>query len=335
MPTSDHFFRHRTGPRCVNDEPDDQVAQVEPAVEPVGECAEVGLGVLAVLQRFEGARHHGLEVAQQGVDPLGLGQVPGLECAHHPGHVGASGFGGRGEALQTVTGDDGLGQQADLGPLDNGIRREAADDVELEPDRLSSVIRRDGRHKGDFVLRAPARFASGALPTEVGVIQLHRTTEQSSGLLARHGAVDLVLQQPGGGIAHAQVSLEGQRRNSGLGLADEVDGQKPGGQRHLGVFHQGPRGQRGLKAAAAALVELAGALRHKIVLRAGALRAAKPLRPTRALERLGALRFGAKVAQKLRDRHAVLELDSVAGHRGSPSTRELRLRPQWLTGRAY
>ncbi len=44
----------------------------------------------------------------------------------------------------------------------------------------------------------------------------------------------------------------------------------------------------------------------QIVLRAGALRAAKPLRPARALERFGALRLGAEVAQKLRDRHAVL-----------------------------
>lgn len=50
--------------------------------------------------------------------------------------------------------------------------------------------------KGDFVLRAPARFTSGALPTEVSVVQLHRTAEQSSGFLARHGAVDIVVQQP-------------------------------------------------------------------------------------------------------------------------------------------
>jgi len=29
MPASDHFFRHRPGPRCVNDEPDDQVTLAE------------------------------------------------------------------------------------------------------------------------------------------------------------------------------------------------------------------------------------------------------------------------------------------------------------------
>lgn len=75
MPAPDHFFWHWLDPRCVNDEPDDQVAQVEAVVEPVDEGTEVGLGVLAVLQRFEGTRHHGLEVTQHGADPLELGQV--------------------------------------------------------------------------------------------------------------------------------------------------------------------------------------------------------------------------------------------------------------------
>jgi hypothetical protein len=72
MLTSDHSFRRRLGSRRVNDEVGDQVAQVEPMIEPIGEGAEEGLGVLAVLQRLEGARHHGLEVAQHGVDPLEL-----------------------------------------------------------------------------------------------------------------------------------------------------------------------------------------------------------------------------------------------------------------------
>ena len=98
MPASDRSFRHWFGPRHVNDERGDQVAKVESVVEPICEGAEVGLGVLAVLQRLEGTRHNGLEVAQHGVDPSELGQVPGLECAHHPGHVDAPGFGDCSEA---------------------------------------------------------------------------------------------------------------------------------------------------------------------------------------------------------------------------------------------
>jgi len=106
--------------------------------------------------------------------------------------------------------------------------------------------------------------------------RLEGIVEQPSGFLTRHGAVDFVVQQPSSGVAHAQVSREDQRRNAGFGLTDEVDGQKPSGQRQLSVFPQGANGQRGPKAAAAALVEFAGALPRKVLLRAGALRAANP-----------------------------------------------------------
>ena len=95
-----------------------------------------------------------------------------------------------------------------------------------------------------------------------------------------------------------------------------MDSQKPGRQRQLGVFHQRASNQRGLNAAAAELVELATAVRHKTVMRAGALRAAQPPRPTRASECLCGLLFGAEAAQKLRDRHAVPELDLIAGQLG-------------------
>lgn len=52
---SKRFLRHRLGPRRVNGEGVDQAAQVKSVVEPVSECAEVGLGVLAVLQRLANA----------------------------------------------------------------------------------------------------------------------------------------------------------------------------------------------------------------------------------------------------------------------------------------
>ena len=286
----------------------------------MGECAELGVGVHAVLQRLEGTRHHGLVVAKLGVVPLELGQVLRLEWAHYSGHVDASSVGNCGKAPQAAAGDDGLGQQAGLGPLGNCFRDEAANHIEFESDRLTALLHRDGGHEGNLVLRTPIGLVSGSLSTEVDVVQLHGTAEQPGRLLAGHGVVELVVQQPSRGVAHAQVSLERQGRDACLSLADVVDGQEPDGQRQFGVFHQGASGQRGPKAAVSALVELAGALHHKIVLRTGALRAAKPLRPTQALESLGALRFGTEVAQKLRDRHAMLELDLVARHQGSPSS---------------
>lgn len=131
-----------------------------------------GLGVLSVLQRLEGTRHHGLEVAQHGVAPLELGQDPG--------------------------------QQTGLSPLGDSFRREAADHVKLEPDGLSGFLHRNGREEGNLVLRAFPGLAPRALSTEVRVIQLHRTAAQPSDFLARHGTVDLVAQQLGSGVAHAQ-----------------------------------------------------------------------------------------------------------------------------------
>jgi hypothetical protein len=139
------------------------------------------------------------------------------------------------------------------------------------------------------------------------------------------GAIDLLVQQPGGRVAHAQITLQGQRRDPRLGLADEMDGQEPGGQRQLGMLHHRAGRRRSLMPAADALEQLAGALADEVVPRVVTARAVEALGLTRALHLLCALRFGAEVAQEFGDRHSGLELDLVAGHRGSQLSRELRL----------
>jgi hypothetical protein len=79
MPTSEHFIRRRVDPRHINDVRGYHLAQIEQMVEPVDQGAEVGLCVLVVLQ------HLSLEVAQHGVDPLQLEQIPRFECPYYPG----------------------------------------------------------------------------------------------------------------------------------------------------------------------------------------------------------------------------------------------------------
>jgi hypothetical protein len=334
MPAPDSFFRYRPGSRHINDESGDQVAQVESMVEPVGKGCEVGLGVLAKLQRLVGAGQRGLEVAQHSVDPLELGQVTRLERPHHLGRVGATRLGNGSKAGQAVTEHRRFGQQAGLGPLGDGLGCEGAEQIKLHAHGLARSVERHRRHERHLVLRAAARLASSALTTEVGVVQLHRAPQSARSLLSCHGVVDLVVQQPGGGVAHPQIALEGQRRYAGLGLADEVHGQEPSRQRQLRVLHERAGGQRRLVPTGAALEQLSGAMIDRVMLSAGAARATKPARPARSANRFRALFFGAKTGQKLGDRHAVLELDLVAGHQGSPSSGELRLRAHWLTGRA-
>lgn len=54
----------------IDDQACEQVAQIEAAVEAVGERGEVAVGVLGPAQRVERTVQGGLEIAQDRVDPL-------------------------------------------------------------------------------------------------------------------------------------------------------------------------------------------------------------------------------------------------------------------------
>jgi hypothetical protein len=75
--------------------------------------------------------------------------------------------------------------------------------------------------------------------------------------------------------------------------------------------------------AADALEQLVGILGDEVVPRVVAARAAEAVGPTRPLQRFGALLSGAEVTQTFGNRH--IGQDLVAGHRGSPSSGNLRL----------
>ena len=309
----DPFLGWRT-PGDVDDQTRHEVAQVEAPVESVGEGAEVAGGVLAVLQRVESAGQGRLEVAQHRVDPLELRQVAGLAVTHDHRRVQAPGVGHCGEAGKAVAGNHAAGHQAGLGPLADRGERETTDQVELEVQRPALGGERDGGDERQLVLRASPSLAAGTLAAEVGVVDFDVALEPMAGLALGHDAVDLVVQQPRGGVAHAEVALERQRSQTSLGLADQVDGQEPGRKRQLGVLEQAACSQRGLVPARLALEELACAMANHVVGVAGALRAPKAARPASPLHRLGALRLGAKAVQEFGQRHAVLELDGVVGH---------------------
>jgi hypothetical protein len=70
----------------------------------------------------------------------------------------------------------------------------------------TAFIQRQRHHERHLVLRAAARLALRALSTEICVVQLHRAVQQVGGFPVGHGEVDLLVQQPRGGIAHAQIA---------------------------------------------------------------------------------------------------------------------------------
>jgi len=86
------------------------------------------------------------------------------------------------------------------------------------------------------------------------------------------------MDEPGGAVIDAQVTLERQGRQHRLGPADQVDRQEPGLQRQLRAVQDGAGGQRGLMSARFALVQRASLLEDELVIRRQAPRAAIAVR---------------------------------------------------------
>ena len=325
---SDELFRDRPASRDVDDESRYERSQIEPTVEPIGEGGQVMACVLVVLQRMKSTGQRGLQVAEHCVDPLELRQIAGLESTDDKRHVATSSIGHRREAAQPIADHQGTRLQTGFGPITNGRRGETTDQVELDVHRMSCLVERDGRHERHLVLGAASWLAAGAFATQVGVVKLNRAVQAMSAVLLGHGAVDLLVQQPRRGVADTQVALERQRRQASFGLADQVDGKEPGRQRQFGVLHQTARGQRGLVSTAVALKQPACILAEHAVIGAVATRTTESIRPSRLLDRLGALRLGAEALKEFWNGHAVLELDLVEGHGVHSSVRELQLTGQ-------
>ena len=122
------------------------------------------------------------------------------------------------------------------------------------------------------------------------------------------------MQQPGGVVFDASVAAELQRRNPSFGLADQVKGEKPGGQRQFGGLHDRAGRDRGLMATAAALIALEPPAVDKPMLLAIAAWTAESIRPTCLLQGSLTLLLGAVEPLELRQGETFLELDRAAGH---------------------
>lgn len=122
------------------------------------------------------------------------------------------------------------------------------------------------------------------------------------------------MQQPSRVVIHTQVAAELQRGDPGFGLADQVKGQKPGGQRQFGGLHDRASRERGLMAAVPTRIALEPPAIDEPTLMAIAAGTAEPVGPASLLQGYLTLLLGDVEPLELRQGKTFLELDRTAGH---------------------
>ncbi len=122
------------------------------------------------------------------------------------------------------------------------------------------------------------------------------------------------MQQPGLVVFHAQVAAELQRGDPGFGLADQIEGQEPGGEWQFCGLHDRAGRERGLMAAVATLIALEPPAIDQSMLMTIAAGKAEPIGPARLLQSSLTLLLGAVEPLVLRQGETFLELDAAARH---------------------
>lgn len=98
---------------------------------------------------------------------------------------------------------------------------------------MAGVVDADGRDERGLARGASVGAAVAAFTSQVGIINLDQSFDGVGSLALGHGAHDLVVHQPGGGVAQVEVALERGCRQARLGLTEQVDRHKPRRQRQL------------------------------------------------------------------------------------------------------
>lgn len=305
-------FTRRRSCRGVSSQVEQQGYEVEAAIEPAGKRADV-LSVCE-LEGLVRTIDHRLEIGRHGVDPRELRQVARLALTHDDVGVNASCVDYTGRAPQAIAAHVAAGQQIGLGPTGDGFTREAGYRRELDTHRFAGIVGLHGRNDGYLVGRAATTDASVTLASQISVVEFHAAAQWLLAVTPSHGRYELVVNQPSGAVAGAQLAHKCQRRQSGLVLTDQEDSQKPSAQRQVGAVHYHTRCQRGLVPTGSALEEFARPVANRIVRRTRAAGATQSAGPAQFRHRRLALCLDVIAVEELGQRYARLKLDSVHRH---------------------
>lgn len=180
---------------------------------------------------------------------------------------------------------------------------------------MAGLVQGDRGDDRDLVLRSSTSLPARAFSAEIRIIQLDLSPQNVGLLPLTHRPQNLVVHEPGGVVIDAQMPAKLQERNPSLGRADQVKRQKPSGVRQFGRLHDRAVCECGLMPAGSALITLVPPSIDQATLLFVATGTAEAIRPAGLLQGGLALLLAAVKPLELNQREALLELDTVAGHR--------------------
>ena len=248
------------------------------------------------------------KIAQHGIKPAELGQIHRFAATRndhrmHPTHIGYSV-----ETRKTIREDLTFGIQSGARPVFYGRTGESFNGRQSCVDGMSLLIHRDGRDKGHLVFGASSRLTVGSFPAKIGVIGLYGALQRIERFAFQHGRHELVMDAPSRGVAHAKLATQRQCGQPILHLTDQVNRQKPEGQRQTHSLKKGPGNRRSLVAVMAALKCFArAAFQNRMPGSVITLGAMKSVWPPRRFQGCGALFLGTKTLHKIGERTILSE----------------------------
>ena len=259
------------------------------------------------------------EIAQHGVDPPELRQVPGFAATGDDHIMLTSSIAYAIETTQAIGQYAAARIKGITSPVLNGFTGKHGNRDKFSIDGMPLIIYGNCGDKRDLVFRSSPGLATRILTAQISIIRLCRALKRLKGFALQHGLHALVLDTPGREVADPQLALQRQCGQTRLGLTDQVNGEKPSSQGQAGALENGAGNQRSLVTTMAALKRLARTAFQNRMLGTVALGAMKSFRPAGQFQGRSALLFGAKTLYEFGERQPLLKLHTIHRHRTSLS----------------
>jgi hypothetical protein len=288
------------------------------------DLGKVAMGVLGKVKGVVGSRVSGLQIAEEGIDRTELLHLyTSRSAAGHDPLLRGSRCRDCAKAPQAIGHHLSRSGQRYLRPFGNRLLGEFQS-LQADLQRPTRFRRLHGRDERHLVLRAAPALAARQFTAQVSVVDLDPPIQLARFFPLAHDLHQLVLEQPGGLVAHAQMALEFERQDIVLGLRQQVHGQEPSGQRQLGGLKDRPAHHRRLLPACRTLPVGQPLPFKRAMTSLPTLRADESARPTQRHHRSVAFLLRSVALHELRHRQTLLKLHFVDPHHASPS---LKMRP--------